>query len=1160
MALRVLELFGGIGAFTQAIKSLDIPLDVVDYVEISPYSTAAYNAMNDTNFKPQDITKFHATDEKYKNLDIIMHGSPCFTADTLVLTQDGYKAITDVTVDDFVLTKDNVYKRVINFFDNGMKDIVRLTVACADDIKTTANHKFWVRTMYKTYPHKSDGKRTIKRNWTAPTWKEAKDLTKADYVGYPINQNSIIPTWDGTEYKLPKHAYLTRIKNTLDMSDESFWYLVGRYLGDGCIMTRADEITGIVIVCGKHKTELFKSKIPINFNYSFASVPTTDNFQFYNKELGEFCHLFGRGALNKRIPGFVFDMPVNLIESLLNGYFESDGCKTQNTYKATSVSRELVYGLGQLIAKVWHIPFSIYKVKRPKKHIIQGREVNQHDTYQLTFRKSEDVTRREMFYEDGYIWCPIRSVEYSETQENVYDIEVEDSHSFTANGVSVLNCTDFSIAGKQMGGTEGSGTRSSLLYETIRIVTECKPRVVIWENVPNLVSSKFQHVFMDYVRKMIALGYRSYYKVLNAKDYGIPQNRERVFTVSILGEHKPYVFPEKEPLHLRLIDLLEKNVDESYYLSDKMIEKFTWTKNGYNNAVASQLNAEKRRNNANAVVDDGQRKPSIRRIGDLNKGGQKGEVLDANGICSALTSTDYKQPKQIIESVEADIKQVGQLYGTETEPNPQAGRVYDAEGISPTMDTCSGGNRMPKIVEMADTAAECQQVGNVFGNDGKEHQSTAVYNVDGVAPTVCALANKGVIKVAEPVADDDSNDAVGCAVRMREDGEQLEFRKDHLVSALHSNIMKSMVATPATEDKPQLVGGVGENDWNGQFHQGDRVYDANGVAVTLASQGGGIAGGSTALYAIADTEAANVNQVGWVEGNEGKVHQSGAVYGTDGVAPSQCVGKGAITRIMEADDTVIGEAKCLRPVRTEQGKAMRKQYEAGEIDAKWSDMRELEPRPDDCTNTLTTVQKDNLIAVMTPQSVDPNAVIDVREATKKGFSSAQVGSSIDIAYVDQNRRRGRVLKDIAHTLVTSGNEQAVVEPVDPFIVASRGRNPENPSDRTVGAPTTQHLEANSQGICNTLTTVQKDNYVCEPKNTTAFRIRKLTALECWRLMSFSDECYYKAEKVVSKSRLYEQAGNSIVCQVLERIVEQLLKSVEFEGLKNNAQESEPSQH
>jgi DNA-cytosine methyltransferase len=1030
LALNVIELFGGIGAFTQAVKSLDLPINIVDYVEINPYSVKAYNAINGTDFPPQDITQFHAIGEKYSNIDVIMHGSPCFTEEALVLTKNGYKKIIDVKVGDYVLTHENTYEKVVNFFDNGAKDVMQLKLACADLIKLTPNHRCYVRTK-------------VAVGYTDPVWKEAEQLTADDYIGYAIHEDSF----------------------------------------------NADKVWNLI----------------------------TSN-----------------GAYDPNIP----------IENRIKIYM-------QNTVKPSWTVTDYTDALeiGHAIAYLLNKPFKLRKLY-------------------TSWSVSVEDNCHDCFYMSGKCWYRVLLAESLDVAEHVYDIEVENAHSFTVSGNIFHNCQDFSIAGKQKGGTEGSGTRSSLLYETIRIVTECKPKVVIWENVPNLVSSKFQHVFMDYVRKMIALGYRSYYKVLNAKDYGIPQNRERVFTVSILGEHKPYVFPEKEPLHLRLIDLLEKNVDESYYLSDKMIEKFTWTKNGYNNAVASQLNAEKRRNNANAVVDDGQRKPSIRRIGPLNKGHQWDEVLDPNGIIGTIASTDYKQPKSIavtadsIDSdnvpvfdangrVEAEIKQVGQLYGTETEPNPQAGRVYDAEGISPTMDTCSGGNRMPKIVEMSDTAT-VNKVGNVYGDDGKEHPSTAVYSTDGVAPTVCALANKGVTKVVEAVADG-SNDAVGCAVRMREDGEQLEFRKNHLVSALHSNIMKSMVATPATEDKPQLVGGVGENDWNGQFHQGDRVYDANGVAVTLASQGGGIAGGSTALYAIADSDTANVNQVGWVEGNEGKVHQSGAVYGTDGVAPSQCVGKGAITRIMEADDTVIGEAKCLRPVRTEQGKAMRKQYEAGEIDAKWSDMRELEPRPDDCTNTLTTVQKDNLIAVMTPQSVDPNAVIDVRKATKKGFSSAQVGSSIDIAYVDQNRRRGRVLKDIAHTLVTSGNEQAVVEPVDPFIVASRGRNPENPSDRTVGAPTTQHLEANSQGICNTLTTVQKDNYVCEPKNTMCFRIRKLLPIECWRLMSFSDECYYKAEKVVSKSRLYEQAGNSIVCQVLERIVEQLLKSVEFEGLKTDEQ-------
>ena len=105
---------------------------------------------------------------------------------------------------------------------------------------------------------------------------------------------------------------------------------------------------------------------------------------------------------------------------------------------------------------------------------------------------------------------------------------------------------------------------------------------------------------------------------------------------------------------------------------------------------------------------------------------------------------------------------------------------------------------------------------------------------------------------------------------------------------------------------------------------------------------------------------------------------------------------------------------------------------------------------------------------------------------------------------------------------------------EPFIVASRGRNPENPSDRTTGSPTEQRLEPNTKGLCNTLTTVQKDNYVAEPKQIN-LRIRKLTPKECWRLMGFDDEDFYKAEAVNSNSQLYKQAGNSIVVDVLEAI-------------------------
>lgn len=136
-------------------------------------------------------------------------------------------------------------------------------------------------------------------------------------------------------------------------------------------------------------------------------------------------------------------------------------------------------------------------------------------------------------------------------------------------------CQDFSVAGRGAGGDKDSGTRSSLMYETLRIVERVKPKVVIWENVKNLLSKKHRHNFDAYLDAMADLGYVNNYQVLNAKDYGIPQNRERVFTVSIRKDvYKGYFFPAPIPLERKLKDVLENEVDEKYYLSDKQVASF----------------------------------------------------------------------------------------------------------------------------------------------------------------------------------------------------------------------------------------------------------------------------------------------------------------------------------------------------------------------------------------------------------------------------------------------------------------------------------------------------------------------------------------------------------------------------------------------------------
>ncbi len=213
-------------------------------------------------------------------------------------------------------------------------------------------------------------------------------------------------------------------------------------------------------------------------------------------------------------------------------------------------------------------------------------------------------------------------------------------------------CQDFSFAGKQAGGDEGSGTRSSLMYESIRIISRLQPKYVIWENVKAVLSKKHVHNFQNYLNQMTELGYESHYQVLNAKDFGIPQNRERVFVVSIRYDVATnFRFPEPVPLAKRLKDILEPEVDEKYYLSDEKIQRM---------------------NTTNWELD------------------KLENVRTQDEVGRTLRATNYKNPQCV---------RVGGLYDTE-ESRHQAGSVYSPEGIAATLDTMGEGNREPMIVAM----------------------------------------------------------------------------------------------------------------------------------------------------------------------------------------------------------------------------------------------------------------------------------------------------------------------------------------------------------------------------------------------------------------------------------------------------------------------------
>lgn len=217
-------------------------------------------------------------------------------------------------------------------------------------------------------------------------------------------------------------------------------------------------------------------------------------------------------------------------------------------------------------------------------------------------------------------------------------------------------CQDFSIAGRLAGGDKGSGTRSSLMWCTVDIVEVVKPKYVMWENVKNLLSAKNRHNFDGYLEIMDRLGYNSYYKVLNAKNYGIPQNRERVFTVSIRKDiDKGYEFPEEIELTKKLKDVLEKDVDEKYYLSDKLIAGLI-------------ANTERQKAKGNGFA-----------------------FKTTDGDCVAKTITT-KAGQRMTDNF---IQVVGKL---DIKGHDCVKRIYSKEGIAPTLTNMQGGNRQPKVL------------------------------------------------------------------------------------------------------------------------------------------------------------------------------------------------------------------------------------------------------------------------------------------------------------------------------------------------------------------------------------------------------------------------------------------------------------------------------
>ena len=298
------------------------------------------------------------------------------------------------------------------------------------------------------------------------------------------------------------------------------------------------------------------------------------------------------------------------------------------------------------------------------------------------------------------------------TKTKASDLEIVNTDQYEYIMTYSFPCQDLSLAGKQRGMSKGSGTRSGLLWEVERLLDECKelPQILLMENVPEVIGQKNIEDFKKWQLKLESLGYSNYVKVLNAKDYGIPQNRRRCFMISILGKYN-YTFPKKIKLKLFLKDMLEENVDEKYYLSEKMINCFTSKGTGKfprSERFYQSLNKVNKENIANTIITTEGTKPTCNFI-IIPEATKKGYAKAYDGDGVYINRPHQKRgvvQKGMIQTLKTSCNDVGVVF-----ENKIIG-IYDFK----TSDKFIGKKTDLKKIDCASTIKTCVHQGVVYND------------------------------------------------------------------------------------------------------------------------------------------------------------------------------------------------------------------------------------------------------------------------------------------------------------------------------------------------------------------------------------------------------------------------------------------------------------
>lgn len=768
---KFLDLCSGIGAFRMAAERLGH--ECVGYAELDKFARKSYEAIYDTTDEWTAWDLRDVTNEEWSELkgqvDLITGGFPCLRGDEKIFTDRGLLEIKDIQLGDKVLTHKGNFKpverRVVNPFKGDYYTFK--TQYHSKRWGCTHNHKLlgvktvspcWrnrggsciesCRQQEKTIKEKSkDGEKVY--SWISPCnkpyqdykveWIEAKDLEVGDYIAYPINNHI-----NGLDTIKAQYS-------ELPLEDELFWEVIGLWVADGHRYQNGKHYT--VGWSVNQKEEHLLEKIKQLAELLDRSIFIEKRKGCYvaaiqHKLLCEFVSEYYNINKEKQFPLYCEELEDKYKTKLINGYWLGDGCYLDNgkvnSFQITSTSLPLLNQVQRMLYK-FRLVSSIQLAYKGGKAEIQGRSVNTKDCYTLKvngvdaelfnnlianieIKPYKTKQHTSCWFDENYFYVRITERTKEVESFDVYNLTVTDDHSYVGVGLTMYkNCQAFSVAGKGKGFDDIRGT---VFFEVARAIEQVSPQMFILENVKNLISHDKGNTIDTVIRTLNEIGYTVDYTILNSKYYDVPHSRDRVFIVGVKDQ-------PTEDWIIEGTNVLAK--------SKRRIAAYSWSKTFNFNFPDSDI---------------------IRY--------QLMDILEPEEDVPPHLYLSPEKTKALIQGILERDERLGRtdairMLGLLNMKGLQSTRrVYDPQGLAPTLTTMSGGNTEPKILV----------AGNV--NPSEKGMGGQVYHAEsGLSPTINAghEGGKHIVYPTKtsycPILNPDKLEVKQNGRRLKSDGEEM---------------------------------------------------------------------------------------------------------------------------------------------------------------------------------------------------------------------------------------------------------------------------------------------------------------------------------------------------------------------------------------------------